>query len=222
MAEQPGVPSLEPINEPLYDTQVYPVAGAATLTFFTQGLSGTVVAGVPRTLRETNVPIAGALPNPQQFHVYGIQVVPDAQCQSAQTTAGAATAVPVLTDQVTIISQSFFRLYIGTKSYVEVTSILIPCGHGLTGAAATTIGAREVSSFHNGVAHQNNYFDVTVRVGHSRKPIHIPPQQNFRCELVFPGPAATAVTLNNTLGGTATGGMLIKVVLRGIRWREVQ
>src|SRR3990167_6478099 len=114
VADQPGIPALEPINEPLYDTQVYALAGTATLTYFTQGLAGNVVAGVPRTLRETNVPIAGALPNPQQFHIYGIQLVPDMQNLVART----AAAATIIADQVTIISQSFFRLFIGTKSYI--------------------------------------------------------------------------------------------------------
>lgn len=211
VAEAPGLPALEPINEPLYDTQTYLVAGMANLPFFTTGLGG-------RTLRETNCPIQGALPNPQQFHIYGIQLVPAAQAMSA---SGAA-ATTLVNDQAIIIDNSFFRLHIGTKSYVEIATVFIPAGHGLTGWAATTVGAREVVGAHNGVAHQNNYYDVTVKVGRSRKPIHLPPQQNFRCELVFPGPAASAVTTNVVIGGAASGGIPIKVFLLGIRWREVQ
>lgn len=211
MAEQPGIPALEPINEPLYDTQTYPVAGVAQLTYFAAGL------GV-RSLRETNVVIAGALPNPQQFHIYGVQLTFSVQGTAA---AGAAALPGPLTDQGAIIDNSFFRLFIGTKNYVEVTSIFIPSGHGLVGAAATTVGGRELASFHNGVAHQNNYYDVTVKVGHQRKPIHLPPQQNFRAELVFPG-AAPAITTNVNIGGAASGGMPVRVFLLGIKWREVQ
>lgn len=211
VAESPGIPALEPINEPLYDTQVYPLAGAASLTFFAAGL------GV-RTLRETNVVIAGALPNPQQFHIYGIQITMSAIGTAA---AGNAAQPGPLTDQAALIDNSFFRLFIGTKSYVEVATLFVPAGHGLVGAAATTIGGRELASFHNGVAHQNNYYDVTVKVGHQRKPIHLPPQQNFRAELVFPG-TAPVITTNVTIGGTVQGGMPIRCWLLGVKWREVQ
>jgi hypothetical protein len=211
VAEQPGVPALEPINEPLYDTQTYPLAGTSNLVFFTQGLGG-------RTTRETNVPIAGALPNPQQFHIYGLQLVP---ATLAQSQFGAA-ANQAMTDQATIIDNSFFRLFIGTKNYVEVSTVFIPNGHGLTGAVGTAIAGSATVSVHNGVAHQNNYYDVTVKVGHARKPIHLPPQQNFRCELVFPGPGAVAVTTNVSIGGVLQGGIPMKVFLLGIKWREVQ
>lgn len=209
MGENVGLPALEPINEPIYDTQTYPVAGTSSLTFFAAGL-GT------RTLRETNVPIAGVLPNPQQFHVYGVQIVP--------SFLGSSSVVQstVVTDLATIVDNSFFRLFIGTKSYVEVCTCFIPNGHGISGFASTTVGARELASVHNGVAHQNNFYDVTVKMGHQRKPIHLPPQQNFRAELVFPGPAAATITTNVTIGGTASGGLPIKVFLLGIKWREVQ
>jgi len=212
VADQPGIPALEPINEPLYDSQVYIAAGQGQLTYFTQGLAG-------RTTRETNVPIAGALPNPQQFHIYGIQIVP---YFLAASQAGAAGQL-ALTDQAIIYDNSFFRLFIGTKNYVEVATTFIPNGHGLTGTVATTTATPySVVSLHNGVAHQNNYYDVTVKVGHSRKPIHLPPQQNFRAEIVFPGPALSAVTTQVVIGGNNTGGIPIKLFLLGIKWREVQ
>jgi len=205
MAEAPGIPALEPLNTPLYDTQTYPLAGVASLTYFAAGL------GV-RTLRETNVVIAGALPNPQQFHIYGVQIV---MSMMATANAGAAALPGPLTDQSAIIDNSFFRLHIGTKSYIEVATVFIPSGHGLVGSAFSTVGAREMASFHNGVAHQNNYYDVTVKVGHQRKPIHLPPQQNFRGELVFPG-IAPAVTVNPIIGGVPQLGMPIRVFLLGI------
>jgi hypothetical protein len=211
IASEPGVPGLEPINEPLYDTQTYPVAGVAQLVFFATGLGG-------RTLRETNVPIAGALPNPQQFHIYGAQL-----CPSMLATAQVATAAAMqrtVSDQAALIENSFFRLFIGTKSYIEVASVFVPNGHGLVGFAATTAG--EIASATNGVAHQNNFYDVTVKVNRSRLAIHVPPQQNFRVTLEYPGPGATAVVTNVTIGGAATGGIPIRVFLLGIKWREVQ
>ena len=211
IAAQPGVPGLEPINEPMYDTQVYPNAGVAALQFFTQGIGG-------RTLRETNIPIAGALPNPQQFHIYGLQLVPS-QLASAQSGALADDAV---TDQTAMIENSFSRLHIGTKSYIEVATVFVPNGHGLTGFASTTVNATAIVSAHNGISHQNNFYDVTVKVDRSRLAIHIPPQQNFRFELNFPGPAATAVVTNVVIGGAAQGGIPIRCFLLGIRWREVQ
>ena len=209
--EEPvGVPGLEPVNEPLYDTQVYPLAGVAQLVFFTQGLGG-------RTLRETNVPIAGALPNPQQFHIYGVQMTP-----SLLGSAVSAAANTVLADLGAIIENSFFRLFIGTKSYVEVASVAVPSGNGISGFAATTAIGTDIAAATNGVAHKNNFYDVTVKIGRSRKPIHLPPQQNFRASLIFPGPAATAITTNVTIGGAAQGGWPLRVFLLGIRWREIQ
>ena len=152
VAVAPGVPGLEPINEPLYDTQTYPLAGTASLVFFTAGL-GT------RTLRETNVPIAGALPNPQQFHIYGVQLTPSLLA----TTQSGATAALAITDQTAIIENSFFRLFIGTKSYIECASVFVPNGHGLNGFASTTVNATALVSATNGIAHQNNFFDVDLR-----------------------------------------------------------
>lgn len=205
IAESPGIPALEPINEPLYDTQTYILAGSATLTFFAAGL------GV-RTLRETNVVIAGALPNPQQFHIYGVQLVP--ACQGSSTGA-AGGAQPMMVDNAAIIDNSFFRLFIGTKNYIEVATVFIPNGHGLTGFGATTVGGRDLFAVTNGVAHRSNYYDVTVKIGRSCKPIHLPPQQNFRAELNFPG-TAPVITTNVNIGGAATGGLPLKVFLLGI------
>jgi hypothetical protein len=200
-AEPVGLPGLEPINEPLFDTQNLPLAGTPSLRFFGQGIG---VGG--QTQADTNLPISGALPNPQQFHCYGVQLVP--QASVAADDVGAATAR--INDIALMLDTSFLRLFIGTKSYFEVKTVFIPSGHGLIGAVATTITDRELYAVTNGVPHQNNYYDVTVRLNRKRKPIHIPPQQAFRVELNFPVAQAFSAAFD------------VSVFMIGIRWREIQ
>lgn len=202
IASVPGTPGLEPINQPLYDAETYPAAGTGQLVFFRD------VTGKDEV--DTNIPTSGALPNPQQFHLYGIQIIPSFVSQTFfEDGTGSG-----LGDLATLLSTGFIRLIIGNKAYKVENLQMVPSGHGLAGFAAADalVNATGLVSAHNGVAHENNFLDTTVRVGRSRRPIHIPPQQAFRVELVWPTSPAVP------------SGEDVKLWVRllGVLFREVQ
>jgi hypothetical protein len=71
---------IELIWQPLYDWQIYPLAGVAALPFFQvqQGAgfsSQPIAAAGPKTEWDTNLTQPGQLPAPQSFWVDGIEVV---------------------------------------------------------------------------------------------------------------------------------------------------
>ena len=61
--------SVEAINQPLYDFQTYPVAGATSFTFFQEPIGQS-----SKTLVDTNMESAGQLPRPKEFLIDSIEV----------------------------------------------------------------------------------------------------------------------------------------------------
>lgn len=102
MASQLG--QVEVVKQSLYDTVLYPTAGAAQMLFFQnpvgQGLSASPGnANNPKALTDTNMDLAGQLPAPQGFWVQSVEV--DFQPGSVATAntftlqgAGSSAAAP--------------------------------------------------------------------------------------------------------------------------------
>jgi len=73
---------IELIWQPLYDWNIYPVAGALALNFFSTPVGGgfsaqQIAAAAPKSIADTNLFQAGILPAPQSFWVDGIELCID-------------------------------------------------------------------------------------------------------------------------------------------------
>ena len=196
-----GVPALEPIRQDLYDTKEQD-GTVSTLEFFRNpGIAGQAELA-------TNMQANGQLPYPQQFHVFGLNL----------------EMIPVFgedkvigTDRVhwenkkKVLELCFIRFRIGSKDYLVDPAKRIPQGLGPAGFGT---GAQElITAFpSNGLQDIQHYYDVTIRQGGKIKPIHIPAQQSFFVQLVWPfgNPAVEG------------GGWAFRAYLVGILWREVQ
>ena len=196
----PGVPALETIRQDLYDTKVQDGL-VSTLEFFRNpGIAGQAELA-------TNMQANGQLPYPQQFHVFGINLefIP---------TFGEGASVSYdnafWQNKKKVLELCFMRFRIGSKDYLVDPAKRIPAGLGPAGFAN---GAQAIDAFPtNGLQDIQHYYDVTIRQGGKIKPIHIPAQQSFFIQLVWPF-GNPAVNRN---------GWAVRAYLVGILWREVQ
>lgn len=124
---------IELIWQPLYDYQIYPTAGIATLPFFQvpqgQGFSSQqVAAATPKTIADTNLTQAGMLPAPQSFWVDGLEVTIDPGSSAtanlfanvvptALVAIAAATNFASLNDYVAIAKSGLLTFSIMQKTY---------------------------------------------------------------------------------------------------------
>lgn len=169
------------IIEPRYDTQQIPAAGTTLLTFFAtpQG-SGTSVFGGTGAKNgvDTNMTLAGQLPNPYTFTVYGFRL------QLAMNVVQA--------DAIIAINAALFTFTVGSKPFLTVPARTIPGGNSIFGSANLTAGAG-TQMVGNGWPVLNNTFNI------GRYPIVLSPTENFNATLTWPNgvqalSAATNVT----------------------------
>lgn len=142
MANQLG--AVEVIKQSLYDTVLYPTAGAAQMLFFQnpigQGLSASPGnANNPKALSDTNMDLAGQLPAPQGFWVQSIEVdfqpgsVNTANTFTLQTAASSAAApaaatgvvqIGAINDVNSIYSTGALVFTIGQKPYLREGALM--------------------------------------------------------------------------------------------------
>ena len=111
--------SVEGIRQSLYDFQNYAAAGQTALNFFQvpQG-QGVGIGGGTKTLEDTNMELAGNLPNPKAFLVQGIELAffP----AGSPVTSGAALATKQMTnDSWVFAKQGWLQLFISSKPYLQ-------------------------------------------------------------------------------------------------------
>lgn len=111
--------SVEGIRQSLYDFQTYAAAGQTQLSFFQvpQG-QGTGIAGGTKTLEDTNMDLAGNLPNPKAFLTQGIEIAffPS----GSPVTSAAALATKNMTNDVwAFIKQGYLQFFISSKAYLQ-------------------------------------------------------------------------------------------------------
>lgn len=199
-----NVPNLmEAITQPLYSYQSYPAAGSANpFVFFQSQPIGTITA------EDTNMQLAGQLPNPQSFLVQGIGI--DLLGGLAAARFGAQSANSLLNDFWAVMRRGVLVLSIGSKDYLQTGPLLqLPVRSHINGVAAvadaTTAGAN---------------LQTMVTVGYSDgpvfnpRPLLIPPSQNFKVTISFP---AGAVALPS-----ADAAARIGVQLYGTLYRPAQ
>ena len=161
-------PVIEPIVQPLYDVVTLATTLATDNLFFAvpRGQTG-------KTFRDTNIDTAGSLPSPKIFVILNLNI--------NVSQDGASSLANQVTDLNDILYQTAFNLFIGTKDYLNVPTYMLPSNYGIRanfGGAAT-----DTSAYHGGPIFRTE-----------RKPITIPPQQNFSANIQPKG----TVTLNAT------------------------
>lgn len=158
------------IAEPRYDTVALPAAGSVQLTFFALPLGQGVTAfgAGTKTYADTNMELAGQLPNPYTFTIMGFRLAFPWNVPAA--------------DLVLAINGAVFSLFIGAKPFLRVPARTIPSGNGAfisTNAGSTA--AANVSSATSGWPHMANGFAI------GRKPLVLTPTENFQVTLSWPG-----------------------------------
>lgn len=192
--------AVEGIRASLYDFQTYAQAGQTGLDFFQvpQGQGG-------KTLADTNMEIAGSLPNPKHFLALNLQVYFFPAGDISQF--GAQAAAENQNDVYDVLKSGYVELYIGSKNYVQEAPIgRFPPKTGMVSSSsladATTAGADFQSRI--------SYANMGGAVYELKPPILLMPTQNFRLSIKWP--ANVAISANARIG----------VVMEGIMYRLSQ
>lgn len=186
---------MEVVRQSLYDFQTYAAAGQTQLTFFQvpQGQGG-------KTKFDTNMEVAGSLPNPKNFLVTSIEILffPGSAIDTFATVAAAA---PAQADDVYTFSKSgWLDLFIGSKSYLtEAPMGVFPSKNRLSIDAAlasnsATVG--EIKSEYAAMAGQPFVLDPGIL---------LVPTQNFNVTLNWPTAVPLPSTVNARVGVRLNG-----------------
>lgn len=203
----------EVYRQTLYDFQVYPTAGQTSFTFFSvpqgQGVTSAegATVGSAKTQLDTNMTLAGQLPQPQAFLIQSIEVVFLAgNSATTNTFISQVPAVFAVDDAVTIAAQvndvakvvnnAMVYLFIGSKFYLQDGPAVRfpPKAYLGVDAAVADISATTPGSM-----------AVTTARGMGR-PYYIDPElslmasQNFNVTLNFGGAIATPSGFNGRVG----------------------
>ena len=210
-SQQRNVPAkLEEIIHPLFDTEAF-LANSGTINFFARPRGQAAVAGNIKTTRDTNMDVAGQLPNPRVMTVTGIRVV--ISQISSDAAAAPAITYPTMSTALAafraIAGETIFKFFVGTKNYLTVPTVLVPgnVGVSLTGQSVAEAGVTEASDWAYTFFLQGDYFSLMPTR------VKIPSLQGFGASVEFPRTAQNAV---------AAAGNKVTVILDGIQGREIQ
>jgi hypothetical protein len=203
-------PIIEPIWHPLFSACRLASGTAPVETLlYNYPIGGTVSGtGGTATRLHTNMEQANVLGTPKVFEIHGIRLVlsqingtADAyttplenEGMATGTALGGfitgASNIPLVSDAMRIIYASYYNLFIGAKSYLDVPAFMLPGNTGIEGdfaSALTTLG--EPNSVASALFHSESLAH-TVGMYYSirRHPIQIPPQQSFFAAIRFPLP----------------------------------
>lgn len=198
--------TMEYIRQPLYSYQLYPAAGAVTLSFFQTPAGGS-------TTREfTNMELAAQLPSPQMFLIDGIGVdyLPGTTTGLPVTGPRADAATGALNDFYTIMRAGVLTMSIGAKQYFQMAPMLaLPPRAHMDGVAAVA------TNLTSGASTQ-----TIMQIGFSTGPVFKPvpllleSSQNFSVTINYPG-GAIATPSTDALAK-------IGVILYGTLYRPAQ
>jgi hypothetical protein len=218
---------VEVIRQSLYDSIVYPTAGAAAIQFFqnpiSQGLSASPGnAGNPKNLTDTNLQLGGQLPAPQAFWIQSIEV---AFAPGSVATANTFTPQPpgnlVATDVATAQAGSHdvnafyiggaLSLTIGTKPYLNEAPLLrFPPKARFEGEFALAGGAGAAATLER--VHVSEILTSGGRPYMLDPGLGIMTSMNFNVQLTWPVAIATPSGFNGR----------VEVILDGWLFRAVQ
>lgn len=191
----------EAIRQSLYDYQTYAQVGQTSLIFFQ-----TPAGQAGKTLADTNLELAGQLPNPKMHLVQSIEVL---FYPSVLPSRGAIAdeASIFINDTYSLSKSGWLELFIGSKSYLREAPIgRFPPKTKLDGFSAIT------STLTAGAATQSRdgYAVFSGRPYMVDPWILLKPTQNFQVTLNWP--AAVALNVANTTAriGIALDGVLYR------------
>ncbi len=209
---------LRPLQEPLYDTEVFNfTTPPSSMTYYQRPISQTDASGlITKTEAETNLNQSSMLDYPREFSILGFNIAMD-------STIGLKTST-------LIYRRAFFQFtFSGRRPYLQIPLHRIPQGQSVQGAIASTIavGAGQSGSqaFGGmGMAHIANYYKFNL----GRSALKIKPGEAFNGKISFPqafsaGGAGTYgidTTLNSNMGQTAASpaGWYIALMTVGLQW----
>lgn len=191
----------EAIYQPLYDYQTYLAAGQTSLNFFQipVGQSG-------KTIADTNMDLAGSLPQGKEFLLQAIEI---AFFPGTPVAVNSAPAAPkFVQDLYAFMKSGHLQLFIGSKPYLDEAPLgVFGQGFGLEYSAAlsdsTTAGASGFTAAEYGQLSRQIY-NIT--------PVKLTSQQNFKVTMDWPTAVALPSTANARVG----------VRLRGVLYRNAQ
>jgi len=182
---------LRPLQQYLYDTEVFPAAGPPNeLVFFQRQLGQTTTfTGVTKTEAETNLQQPGQLANPLEFSVFGFLF----EVEPATTVADFG---------LLYATSAFIFTYTGNRVYLSIPLQRIPQGVSPEGFSALDAQAApaERTQVHNGVGHISNFYKFTI----GRSALRIRPTESFQARVRWPNGAVT-IAANTRLRTYITG-----------------
>lgn len=187
------VGDVEGIRSSLYDFQTYAQAGQTGLDFYQvpQGQSS-------KTLADTNMEMAGSLPNPKAFLVKNIQVYFYPAGDVAQF--GAQAAAEAVNDVWDVMKSGYLEFFIGSKNYVQEGPIgRFPPRTGLITSSSMADASTAGANLQSRIAYANfggAPYDLDP-------PILLNPTQNFRVSLKWP--TAVAISAAARIGVVMEG-----------------
>lgn len=189
-------------QQSLYDYQTYAAAGQTQLLFFQvpKGQSG-------KTLADTNVELAGSLPQPKRMLVKDISVY-FAPGTAVNVSGAIATSGVNWQDVWSVFKSGWLEFFIGSTPYITEGPIgRFPPRFRLGGAAAMADATTAAAGLHSQI-------DYASFCGEPYRftPVLLEPNQNFHVSLNWP----TAVALPSTVAGR------IGIILDGDLYRLSQ
>ena len=167
---------VEEITWSLYDFAVYAAAGQTGLTLFQSPLGQN-----GKTIIDTNLDSAGAVPKGQNFLVQGISIefFPGVPIESVAMN-------DYVDDVQDVLSGGALEFTVGSKKYVKQSPLgLFPPTYGQEGYAAATTAAQNIVFGQN----KGKLYEII--------PVDLTSNQNFKVELVWP----TVVALPSAVAG---------------------
>lgn len=167
----------EVIGSSLYDFTTYDGAtGQTELNFFQtpQGQGG-------KTLADTNMEAAGALPNPKNFLVTAIEI--NFWSGVLPSVFGAQAAAQSLNDTWTFAKSGYLEFYIGSKNYVQEGPLnVFPAMNGLVVGAALADASTPGATMQSRIAYSN----LGGKPYMMASPVALVSNQNFRVSMKWP------------------------------------
>jgi len=202
-------PGWEAIRQTLYDFVPYVAAGHTTLSFFAvpQGQGTSWAGGGTKSLSDTNMTLAGQLPQGQEFLVQSIEIIAMASVTNPSTAAAVATLATIVNDQFIIRRGGNLTFTVLNKVYCQEAPLLrFPPKTNFTiegGATSQAAVADNVLRFLNANAVGRPYL--------MEPPVKLASGMNFNITLNWPE-GVQAVTNVHRIG----------IVLDGILYRQSQ
>jgi hypothetical protein len=202
----------EIVRQRFYDYQLYPTAGVAQLTFFSQPVGQGIttalgaVAGTGKTLWDTNLELPNTLPSGKAFMIESIEVLFFPGSVSTANTysivapnlfnATAANAVLAqLSDVNTIYQAGMLELNILSKNYLRETPMIAfpPKANFQLDAAISSNSATtaEIAAVNMRAAGRPYYIEPTIA---------LQPAVNFEVVIKYPSAVATPSGFNGRIG----------------------